>query len=337
MIMTIPLWLPPVLYWNSLQLSTGFTAAFTHAHSPLRPFAAATTAVLAYLLTQTIQTHFAGTRPSGPTVAMCWVNVLNAADLLVLSRASYNAQVNYTKTKYQKKDKHHIPSRIKYALILPYNLRRINTPHQISRLPLFSPRNPSYIPSRSTFLLLSVLKLTIAALTIHLLTLPPSNPHLASALNQLNISPSILYTPASLLQARFTLSFGLVTRAAIVAGYTSGAFFAVLLGSDPAEWPPIAASLSGAYSLNRLWGYVPLLNPLKLPIQELVLILILIWQTIMAPTPPPPFNRHVNIHRIPAWNKTDESRSTLGSCPSSVPRLRDHPRINGYRLRGADC
>ncbi|KAL4786591.1 membrane bound O-acyl transferase family-domain-containing protein [Aspergillus varians] len=260
----IPPWFPPVLYWNLIQAITGLTATFTPSQSPLRPAIATITAVLAYLLQSNIQTHFSGTRPSGPVVAMCWVNVLNAIDLLLLTRASYEAQLVYTTTKHEKKDTNHnttnpLLTKILFALILPYNYRRINTPWQISRLPRFSSKDPSYIPTKSTFLLRSTIKLLIAASLIQILTLDPSDPHLSKALTYLDQSKSVLLFHNAtlysvLLQARFTLSFGLVTRAAIVAGYTAGSVFAVLLGSDPASWPPIAGSLMEAWTLKRLWG-----------------------------------------------------------------------------------
>ncbi len=261
----LPPWIVPVINWNLIQSITGLTAAFTDPQSPLRPLAAATTALLAYLLQTNIQTHFAGTRPSGPTVAMCWVNVLNAVDLLVLTRASYEAQLAYTTTKSSKKDapaskaRFSLWDRILFSVTLPYNYRRINTPWQISRLPHFSSTNPSYIPTKATFLLHSTAKLLVAGTMIHLLTLDPAEPHLSSALSVLDESKSVLAPHNSslytiLLQARFTLSFGLVTRATIVGGYTAGSILAVLLGSSPASWPPIAGSLRDAWSLSRLWG-----------------------------------------------------------------------------------
>ncbi|KAL4803051.1 membrane bound O-acyl transferase family-domain-containing protein [Aspergillus unguis] len=263
MSLAIPPWVPPAFYWNLIQLIAGLTATFTAAKSPLRLPAAATTALLAYLLTTNFQTHFAATRPSGPIVAMCWVNVLNAFDLLLSSRASYDAQLAYTKSKNEKKDKpsskDSLAKKLFYALILPYNLRRINSPWQITRLPRFSASDPSYVPSRTKFLLQSLFKLAISGLLMHFLTVEPTDPYLVPALARLSETKSILllrdYDLSSiLLQARFSLSFGIITRAAIVGGYTSGAAIAVLLGSDPAEWPPIAGSLTGAWSLGRLWG-----------------------------------------------------------------------------------
>ncbi|KAL4957100.1 membrane bound O-acyl transferase family-domain-containing protein [Aspergillus filifer] len=263
----LPPWITPVINWNIIQLITGTTATFTSSRSPLRPIAAALTAILAYLLQRNIQTYYSGTRPSGPVVAMCWVNVLNAIDLLVLTRASYDAQVAYRKTKDEKKDKatkmgereEGLFRKIVFALVLPYNLRRINTPWQISRVPRFDEKNPAYVPSRSSFLLQSLVKLVIAGAFIALLPLDPENPLLVKAVSKLDQSTSVLFyrnydAYSILLQAGFTLSFGIVTRASIVSGYTVGAIFAVLFGSDPAEWPPVAGSLCEAWSLERLWG-----------------------------------------------------------------------------------
>ncbi|KAL4959288.1 wax synthase family protein [Aspergillus stella-maris] len=263
----LPPWITPVINWNLIQLITGATATFTSSRSPLRPIAAALTAILAYLLQRNIQTYYSGTRPSGPVVAMCWVNVLNAIDLLLLTQASYGAQVAYRKTKDEKKDRltksgqgeDGLFKKIVFALVLPYNLRRIKTPWQISRVPHFDESNPAYVPSRSSFLLQSLGKLVVAGAFIALLPLDPQNPLLVKAVSKLDQTKSVLFyrnydAYSILLQAGFTLSFGVVTRASIVSGYIVGAIFAVLLGGDPAEWPPVAGSLREAWSLERLWG-----------------------------------------------------------------------------------
>ncbi|KAL2837045.1 membrane bound O-acyl transferase family-domain-containing protein [Aspergillus pseudoustus] len=271
-----PPWITPVLCWNLIQSLTGLTVAFTASDSRVRPLVAALTALLAYTLQTNIQTHFAGTRPSGPLVAMCWVNVLNAMDLLVLRRASYEAQLAYRNTKAKKKEKpttsapnsQTIVNKLFFALELPYNYRRINTPWANAR-PLARPTSTTATPqtsqkSKSTFLLHSTLTLLVSGAIIHLLTLDPSSPHLNRALSNLDTAKSVLLLPlraannnahALLVQILFTLSFGLVTRAAIIGGHTSVAILAVLiLGDDPANWPPIFEPLSQACSLRGLWG-----------------------------------------------------------------------------------
>ncbi|KAL3478917.1 membrane bound O-acyl transferase family-domain-containing protein [Aspergillus californicus] len=260
-------WLPPVIYWTLIQSLTGLTVTFTGPKSPLRPIIAASTALLAYALTVSIQTHFARARASGPLVAMCWVNVLNAVDLLVLCRASYAAQRVYDRTKDAKKDK--IPEeeddssvgrrKLLYALIIPYNLRRINTPWTISCLPLFDARNPAYVPGRRAFLFQSVIKLLVSTAIVAVIGIDPDDRHLEGVITQLNDSPTVLlFRDCSarklLIQCLFAVSFGIATRATIVGGYTSTAFLAVLCGLEPSSWPPIAGNLTQASSLEGLWG-----------------------------------------------------------------------------------
>jgi hypothetical protein len=263
-----PPWLTPVLCWNLIQSLTGLTVAFTASDSRVRPLVAALTALLAYTLQRNIQTYFAATRPSGPLVAMCWVNVLNAFDLLVLSRASLAAQLAYQSAKLEKKDKTPpvqspcLLAKLRFALELPYNYRRINTPWENPRLRTTSASTPQ-THRKSTFLLHSLATLLIAGTIIHLLTLDASDKHLQHALSKLDTSKSVLLplrdfdAHTLLVQTLFTLSFGLVTRAAIVGGHTAAAILAVgALGDDAANWPPIFDSLAEATSLRGLWGYV---------------------------------------------------------------------------------
>ncbi|KAL2861979.1 hypothetical protein BJX68DRAFT_223576 [Aspergillus pseudodeflectus] len=261
-----PPWLTPVLCWNLIQSLTGLTVTFTASDSRVRPLVAALTALLAYILQRNIQTYFAATRPSGPLVAMCWVNVLNAFDLLVLSRASLAAQLAYQSAKL-KKDKTppvqspRLLAKLRFALELPYNYRRINTPWENPRLRTSTPQ--SQRKSKSTFLLHSLATLLVAGAIINLLTLDASDTNLQHALSKLDTSKSVLLPLRDfnahnlLVQTLFTLSFGLVTRAAIVGGHTAAAILAVgALGDDAANWPPIFDSLAEATSLRGLWGYV---------------------------------------------------------------------------------
>jgi hypothetical protein len=111
---------------------------------------------------------------------------------------------------------------------------------------------------------------------MHLLTLDASDVHLQHALSKLNTSKSVLLPLRDfdahnlLIQILFTLSFGLVTRAAIVGGHTAAALVAVgVLGDDPNSWPPIFESLGEAGSLRGLWGYVLLSLPSFFPLHEL--------------------------------------------------------------------
>ncbi|KAL4773923.1 membrane bound O-acyl transferase family-domain-containing protein [Aspergillus nidulans var. acristatus] len=270
----IPPWLTPLTSWTLIQTLTSLTVTFTPSASSLRYVAAAMTAVFAYIFQTSIQTHYSGAPASGPLVAMCWVNVLNAIDLLVLSRASFDAYLSYRRSKEEKKDSRRSSTedsakdRLLLALTLPYNYRRINTPWQLSRLPALTPSSfPSSLTvnNRRKFLLHSTVKLILAVVIMHIPLIDPSNPVVLQAVSKLDRSKLVLLLPlraftqkeglhALWLQARFTLAFGIVIRATIVAAYTAGSIFAVMLGGDPAEWPPVAGSLSEAWTLNRLWG-----------------------------------------------------------------------------------
>ncbi|KAL4765042.1 wax synthase family protein [Aspergillus foveolatus] len=272
--LAIPPWLTPLTSWTLIQTLTSLTVTFTPSASSLRYVAAAMTALCAYIFQTSIQTHYSGAPASGPLVAMCWVNVLNAIDLLVLSRASFDAYFSYRRSKEEKKDslrsstEDSTKDRLLLALTLPYNYRRINTPWQLSRLPVLTPSSfPSSLTvnNRRKFLLHSTVKLILAIVIMHIPLLDPSDPVVLQAVSQLDRSKSVLLLPLRAftqkdglhtlwLQARFTLAFGIVVRATIVAAYTAGSIFAVMLGGDPAEWPPVAGSLSEAWTLSRLWG-----------------------------------------------------------------------------------
>ncbi|KAL4883836.1 membrane bound O-acyl transferase family-domain-containing protein [Aspergillus karnatakaensis] len=268
-----PPWLVPALSWSTIHLLTGLTVTFTTRTSPLRILTAATTFLLAYILQINVKAHYHGTPPSGPLVAMTWVSVLNGIDLLLLSRVDWKRQTDYTLSRKKKKDDDKkgdslgLSDKILFALQIPLNYRRINTPWAISRLPSFDSKNPSYIPSKSTFLSRGLLTLLITFAFVAIIPLDPDNPYIEATLSTLNTKPSLLALPlrsltdtlekntaSLLLQARYTLSFATVTRATILATYTLLSVLAVLLGSDPSSWPPVFAGIGEASSLRGLWG-----------------------------------------------------------------------------------
>ncbi|KAL4914591.1 hypothetical protein BDW62DRAFT_190157 [Aspergillus aurantiobrunneus] len=353
-----PPWIAPVAYWSLIQSITGLTVTFTSQQSLLRPITTAIISFLAHLFRLHIQSHLEEIRLWAPVFAMCMVNVLNAFDLLLFTRASYAAQLAYTTTKSEKKDiptQHaSLSNKLLFSLLLPYNYRRINTPWQISRLPRFSSTDPSYVPTRPAFLLRSALKLAIASAVVRLLTIDPEDPHLLEALAHLEQSKSVLlpfrnYSAYTiLLQARFTLSFGIVTRAFIVGSYTANSILAVALGSDPASWPPIAGSLTEAWSLKTLWGCVvrlsfflsfPFLqtNPTQpdQPNPYNRTQTNKLCQTNLAPNPPPPPLLHLPRNHQKLRPPPNKPRRTLDPRRHRVPRLRCNPLIHGHRLRRA--
>ncbi|KAE8350335.1 membrane bound O-acyl transferase family-domain-containing protein [Aspergillus coremiiformis] len=264
------LWRVPLAQWALVQLVTGLTVALTPSQSVIRSMAAAIVIALAYSFQSHVAKSFADTRAGGPLAAMCWVNVLNAIDMLVLSRVSYEAQVEWENRKSSGKvtqdncdgAKLSLLNRLLWSQNIAFNYRRINTPWQISKLPVFDKKNPQYVPSRFKFVLQGALKVCISFLLIHLCTIDPNDPRVAGAMAELSDSKTVL-TPwlhgmsARTIgtQALFTISFGIVCRSAIVGLYSLTAAVLVGLGLyDPVEWPPVANSLTEAWSLRRLWG-----------------------------------------------------------------------------------
>ena len=273
-------WHIPLTQWFTVQLITGTTVAFTSASSPWRNAAALLAFATAYSVQLSAQQYLPGTRFGAPIVAMCWINVLNAIDLLVLSRASYEAQQDYdskanlspNSTASKSPPNPSLLERYIWSLALTFNYRRINTPWQIRSLPAFNPQNPTYAPSRTSFLLTSLTKLICSVAIIHIFTIETSDPYLTHAVTHLPTKPEeillpFLYHPSTttlgwkrdlILRTLFTLSFGIIARATIVAGYTLFAVLSVGSGlQQPRMWPPVEGGIwEAGWCLRGFWGYV---------------------------------------------------------------------------------
>ncbi|OGM50957.1 toxin biosynthesis protein (Tri7) [Aspergillus bombycis] len=262
-------WRVPLAQWGLVQLVTGLTVALTPSQSVARSPAAAIVIALAYSFQSRVAESFGDTRVGGPLAAMCWVNVLNAIDMLVLTRVSYEAQAEWEEAKRSGGRALNSGSltstlfrRLLWSQNTAFNYRRINTPWQISRLTVFDETNPQYVPSRLKFVLQASVKVLIAFLLVHLCTMDPQDPRLAAAIAELSHSKRVLApwehgtTARTILaQATTTISFGIVCRASIIGIYSlCGVVFVGLGIHDPADWPPVAHSLTEAWSLTRLWG-----------------------------------------------------------------------------------
>ncbi|PYI08767.1 hypothetical protein BO78DRAFT_459593, partial [Aspergillus sclerotiicarbonarius CBS 121057] len=267
-------WHIPLSQWLAVQLITGTTIAFTSAASPLRNAAAILAFATAYSVQLSAQKYLPGTRFGAPIVAMCWINVLNAIDLLILSRASYEAQQAYNAKSQPSKHEPKTPTtpslleRYLWSLALTFNYRRINTPWQIRALTPFDPNRPGYVPSRTTFLLTSLTKLILSISIIQIFTIETEDIYLAHTVSNLPTKPGeillpFIYPRSStlgwkrdlILRALFTISFGFVARATIVAGYTLSAVIFVGSGlHNPEMWPPVAGGVSEGWCVRRFWG-----------------------------------------------------------------------------------
>lgn len=248
--------LPP---WILAQAVIGLAIAYTPPNSVLRPAAVAVTVAL--ITSVQLDAMVATGRDlgsTGPLAAMGWVNVLNGIDLLLLSRVSYPAQLDW-----ETRNKKQVPTKqLAWAFWMPYNYRRVRTPWQIRGLPSFDPRDPSYVPSRRSFLLLCAGKVGVCGLLIRLFTLDTQYPGLWDLLAILWAQrPDASLVQRMLVHVSFMIPFAILIRAVIVGVFSLMALVCVGLGvSEPALWPPISGSLVNAWSIRRLWGYVPCLS-----------------------------------------------------------------------------
>ncbi|RAH69522.1 wax synthase family protein [Aspergillus aculeatinus CBS 121060] len=149
------------------------------------------------------QLHYGGTRFGAPLISMGWVNVLNAVDLLVLSRVSFEAQKLWEFAKYARsvdgavaKQQQQSPkppptqndptpqewvSRLRWAFSIAFNYRRIDTPWEIRHLPRFDAAVPGYVPSRARFLVGAVGKVVVAVVVIQGCTMETADANLGHA------------------------------------------------------------------------------------------------------------------------------------------------------------
>lgn len=255
--------LPP---WVLTQAVIGLAIAYTPPDSLLRP--AAVVVTVALITSVQLDAMVATGRDlgsKGPLAAMGWVNVLNGIDLLLLSRVSYPAQLDWETKNMKKRIESHETAPTKqlaWAFWMPYNYRRVRTPWQIGGLPLFDPRDPSYVPSRRSFLLRCAGKVGVCGLLIRLFTLDTEYPGLWDLLTILwGQRLDVSLAQRMLVHVSFMIPFAILIRAVIVGVFSLMALVCVGLGvSEPALWPPISGPLVDAWSIRRLWGYVPCLS-----------------------------------------------------------------------------
>lgn len=259
-------WRVLVAHWACIQLATALAVGLTPSRSQLRSAVAVVVVALACAFQRQVAHSTIDMRIGGPMTASCWVNVLNAIDLLALSRISYDGQVEWEKKKANSTINRSgtVLARILWSLNAAFNYRRIGTPWQLKTLPCFDEKDPSYVPSRGKYVLVAAVKVVVGVILLVLFTIDTSDPHLPAAIDALPRDASVLLpwvyaasTRRAIIQILFTISFAICCRAFILAGYNISAIVAVGSGiHHPSAWPPIAGSLFDGWTLRRLWGYV---------------------------------------------------------------------------------
>lgn len=245
--------LSQISQWIAVQAVTGLNIAYLPSDALLLRSGAVITIILMGTSMQ-LDALAAGRdlRIAGPLAAMGWVNVLNGIELLLLSRVSYPAQLEW-----ETSQKRTPTWQFTWAFWMPYNYRRIRTPWQIKYMPTFSRRDPDYVPSKRDFLLLCAGKIAICALILPLFTLGLQYPGLYDNLAILwGERTDVSFLHRAVVTTSFMIPFVILTRAVIVGVFTTMALVFVGLGvSEPALWPPISGSVLDAWSIRRLWGY----------------------------------------------------------------------------------
>lgn len=262
----LPAWCLPVTQWMLLQAIVGLSAAFTPSHSRLRHV----TLAIALALASSLQSHvvgvFSSSKVAGLVAALCWAHVFNAVDILVLSRVTYDKQLEWERWtsedgvgKYSELTGGFSWRRLAWALELPFNIRRIDTPWQISNIPAFDNDNHQYTPSRLKFLGRRGLILCLALVSVLILHRRKNDDELhdmisAERQNILHHGPEISIH-VILFQISLTASYWLNMRTGHQIAYNIFSIISVASGiHKPAAWPPLAGSLMEAWSLRQLWG-----------------------------------------------------------------------------------
>ncbi|KAF9889438.1 hypothetical protein FE257_007340 [Aspergillus nanangensis] len=266
-------WTVSLATWGLAQLVTGLSVALIPPQSSLRSVATAVVIVLASSFQSQVNGCFEDTRIGGPLAAMCWVNVLNAIDLLVLSRVSYDAQRQWDRKEHGKHDATTTTEawvkNLIWSQTVAFNYRRIGTPWQIRGLPTCGDGEDRVAPSRGRYLLFCALKVVVSVVVVQLFTVDATDPYLGGVFLETSDSKVVLVPGLHwvgrrmLIRVLFTISFAVVCRFAILGGYNLTAVIAVGAGiHDPADWPPISNALTESWSLRRLTGWHQLLRRL---------------------------------------------------------------------------
>jgi hypothetical protein len=151
-------------------------------------------------------------------------------------------------------------ARLQFGWQTLWSFRQVNTPYEVKNVPGFRSSEPSYVPTRWTF----VCQQAVSAVTCYILLdllgqrPPPSNrAQFNSTLIPVFSRLQSVSAAELKLRALTITGFG-VTFFLVIQGFISlAATTAVGTGLSPVEsWRPAFGSIWDAYSLKTLWGYV---------------------------------------------------------------------------------
>ncbi|KAL4955186.1 membrane bound O-acyl transferase family-domain-containing protein [Aspergillus filifer] len=244
-----------------IHLTISSTIAFASQKSIFRPIALAFILVIAICI-QNIVVTWAGYR----RIAMLYsltasMNTFNAADLLLWTRVTYSQHRAWTVKQAKPPPQQNILLvRLKWALQLPLNYRRVGTKWQVRPTHPFDPDRPGYIPSRLSFGLHRMIAVLVSLLTLYYLRgaifhdpIPASYTQEKQELLLDEWDFSIRVLPVRLsLCLTFIISLHLFQRV----GYDFLSVIMVTLHlSDPEDFPPMQGPYSETWSVRQLWGH----------------------------------------------------------------------------------
>ncbi|KAK7187800.1 hypothetical protein DPSP01_010847 [Paraphaeosphaeria sporulosa] len=254
---------------------------YLHPRSPLR-LAIIPIVALGYFAYRTAVPRFIANRsrasfPEGPFYLL----FLTAVDALVLRRIYLGqdgkekserlVSRESTKTKANAQDTSGILSwrALGWAHKVVFSYRAIGLPKQTPNIPKWSNKDPSYVPSRTAFLVRRGLAVVGAFLVIDFLSQQPKpDPEDFSAEKALLFPPAHTLNGATIGTRIFsTVLWWTILRLNIGLFYNLFSWFGVATFlTKPADWPPYFGSVFDSYNLRRFWSvfwHTGLRNPLS--------------------------------------------------------------------------
>ncbi|KUJ07021.1 uncharacterized protein LY89DRAFT_632023 [Mollisia scopiformis] len=253
----------------ALQLSTSIlTLGFTSPSSLFRPTILPFVASCTYITCLNLREFTSRGSWAATTACFSTLFFLQYLEMGVLSRWSFEARGPTSTSSKNSQDREAkkedtIWTRLKFGTSSMISFRDLYTPHETKNSPHFSPKNPSYTPSRSTFLLTSIPKLVLCYLILDLIEFQPPPPDASSLFSPSKV-PFLLrifsgeeaVTGEDVL-VRIASSIGFwISLYCMISGMALflGVVCVGLGVSEVKEWRPIMGSLSSAYTIRGFWG-----------------------------------------------------------------------------------
>lgn len=209
---------------------------------------------------------------NGMVAQFVWVYIMRSFDLLLFRQAYFppaegvmkasgtprgEDAVGLSNGKAKQTSTASKTSRLLQSFYLFFTLRDVGTANAIKNIPPFSTSDPTWVPSRTTFLIRHILIAVTGYLVADISSImPPIDPQLAAQMNLPVFSRLLdIGLEEAITRFLFTASswvFGLATLSFF---HSSLAVLFVGLGlSEPRFWPPQFGSLKDSQSLRGWWG-----------------------------------------------------------------------------------